>query len=167
MNGVSKAYAMTGWRIGYAAGDVDLIKAMAKMQSQVTGGACSISQAAAAEALSGDQTLVTERRASFKARRDHVVARLNQISGLRCIMPDGAFYVFPDCRGWLGRSTAGGAVLNNDSDVAERLLEEQEVAVVHGAAYGLSPHIRISYATDMATLDMALDRINAFAEGLS
>ncbi|MEK9596738.1 MAG: pyridoxal phosphate-dependent aminotransferase [Rhodospirillaceae bacterium] len=167
MNGVSKAYAMTGWRIGYAAGDVDLIKAMAKMQSQVTGGACSISQAAAAEALTGDQTLVTERRASFKARRDHVVARLNQISGLRCIMPDGAFYVFPDCRGWLGRSTAGGAVLNNDSDVAERLLEEQEVAVVHGAAYGLSPHIRISYATDMATLDRALDRINAFAEGLS
>ena len=96
-----------------------------------------------------------------------MIIRLNQISGLRCIMPDGAFYVFPDCRGWLGRSTAGGAVLNNDSDVAERLLEEQEVAVVHGAAYGLSLHIRISYATDMATLDTALDRINAFAEGLS
>lgn len=167
MNGVSKAYAMTGWRIGYAGGNADLIKAMAKMQSQVTGGACSISQAAAAEALRGDQTVVLERRASFKARRDHVVARLNQIAGLRCGLPDGAFYVFPDCRRWLGQRTAAGVLLTNDSDVAECLLEEQEVAVVHGAAYGLSPHFRISYATDRATLDTALDRINAFAEGLS
>jgi aspartate aminotransferase len=167
MNGVSKAYAMTGWRIGYAGGNADLIKAMAKMQSQVTGGACSISQAAAAEALRGDQTVVLERRASFKARRDHVVARLNQIAGLRCGLPDGAFYVFPDCRQWLGQRTAAGVLLTNDSDVAECLLEEQEVAVVHGAAYGLSPHFRISYATDRATLDTALDRINAFAEGLS
>lgn len=167
MNGVSKAYAMTGWRIGYAGGDAALIKAMAKMQSQVTGGACSISQAAAAAALAGDQTLVAERRAVFKARRDHVVARLNEIPGLRCALPDGAFYVFPDCRDWLGRKTAAGARLENDGDVAERLLEEREVAVVHGAAYGLSPHLRLSYATDLATLDAALDRIQAFAEGLT
>ena len=159
VNGASKVYAMTGWRIGYAGGPAPLIKAIAKAQSQSTSNPCSISQAATVAALNGDQSFLIERNAAFQRRRDLVVARLNAIPGLACPMPEGAFYVFPDCAGWIGRTTPAGRVLNTDEDVAGWLLDEAGVAVVHGAAFGLSPAFRISYATADHLLVDACDRI--------
>jgi aspartate aminotransferase len=159
MNGASKAYAMTGWRIGYAGGPAWLIRAMAKIQSQSTSNPCSIAQAAAAAALSGDQGFLKERAAVFEARRDLVVAMLNQTPGLACPRPEGAFYVYPDCSGLIGRRTPDGRPLVTDEDVAAYLLDSVGVAVVHGAAFGLSPAFRISYATDTATLEEAGRRI--------
>ena len=159
VNGASKAYAMTGWRIGFAGGPVPIIKAMAKIQSQSTSNPCSIAQAAVVAALNGPQDFLKERAKSFQSRRDLVVSMLNQASGLRCPTPEGAFYVYPDCSGLIGRTTPAGAVLKTDEDVAGYLLESEGVAVVHGAAFGLSPAFRISYATDAATLEDACTRI--------
>jgi aspartate aminotransferase len=167
MNGVSKAYAMTGWRIGYAGGPAALIKAMAKVQSQSTSNPCSISQAAAVEALSGPQDFIAERNVVFRERRDMVVAMLNQAEGLTCPTPDGAFYVYPSCQGMIGKRTPDGAVLSSDLDVATYLLESQGVAVVHGEAFGLSPHFRISYATSTAALKDACTRIQRACAALT
>ncbi len=166
MNGVSKAYAMTGWRIGYAAGPVELINAMRKVESQSTSNPTSISQWAAVEALNGPQDFIPERNAVFKERRDLVVGMLNQAKGLQCPMPEGAFYVYPSCEGCLGKSTAGGTMLHTDEDFATALLEEEGVAVVHGAAFGLSPFFRISYATSTEALEEACMRIQRFCGGL-
>ena len=159
VNGVSKAFSMTGWRVGYAGGPAQLIRAMAKVQSQSTTHTCSISQAAAAAALSGPMGFLDEWRARFRERRDAVVARLNAIDGLRCAMPDGAFYVYPSCAGVLGRRTPGGKTLETDSDFVAYLLEAEGVAAVQGAAFGLEPYFRISYATSIETLTEACDRI--------
>ena len=161
VNGVSKAFAMTGWRIGYAGGPAHLIKAMAKLQTQSTGSPSAVSQAAAVAALNGPHDYVRERAARFQARRDLVVSMLNQASGIDCRRPDGAFYVFPGCAGLLGRTTPGGKTLENDLDVALYFLEDAGVAVVHGAAYGLSPHFRISFATSDENLTEACQRIQA------
>ncbi len=166
MNGVSKAYAMTGWRIGYAAGPVELINAMRKVESQSTSNPTSISQWAAVEALNGPQDFIPERNAVFKERRDLVVGMLNQAKGLECPMPEGAFYVYPSCEGCLGKSTASGTMLHTDEDFATALLEEEGVAVVHGAAFGLSPFFRISYATSTEALEEACMRIQRFCGGL-
>ncbi len=146
MNGVSKAYAMTGWRIGYAAGPEHLIKAMTKLQSQTTSNASSISQWASVEALNGTQHFIKENAKLFKDRRDLVVSMLNQAKGLECPTPEGAFYVYPSCAKLIGKTTPGGKVLENDEDVVTALLEDEGVAVVHGAAFGLSPYFRISYS---------------------
>ena len=162
MNGVSKAYAMTGWRIGYGAGPEPLIKAMAKLQSQSTSNPSSVAQYAAVEALNGPQGFIAERCAVFRGRRDLVVSMLNQARGLKCPSPEGAFYVYPSCEGLIGKTSAGGRRLGNDEDVVTALLEEEGVAVVHGAAFGLSPFFRISYATDSATLEEACRRIQRF-----
>jgi aspartate aminotransferase len=159
MNGVSKAYAMTGWRIGYAAGPVPLIKAMATIQSQSTSNPCSISQAAAVEALNGPQDFVPERTAAFCKRRDRVVELLNQAPGITCSKPEGAFYVYPGCDGLIGKTTAEGKILENDTDVVAWLLESEGIAVVQGAAFGLSPCFRISYATALDVLEDACTRI--------
>jgi aspartate aminotransferase len=159
MNGVAKAYAMTGWRIGYAGGPVELIKAMAKIQSQSTTNPCSISQAAAVEALTGPQDFIAERAASFQARRDLVVERLNQAPGLRCHRPEGAFYVYPSCAGVIGKRTADGTELTDAETFARHLLEAEGVAVVHGAAFGLDPYFRVSYATSTELLEEACRRI--------
>jgi len=159
MNGVSKAYAMTGWRIGYAAGPVPLIKAMAKIQSQSTSNPCSISQAAAVEALNGPQDFVSERATAFRTRRDRVVELLNQAPGIICSKPDGAFYVYPGCDGLIGKTTVEGKVLDNDTDVVAWLLETEGIAVVQGAAFGISPCFRISYATALDVLEDACTRI--------
>jgi aspartate aminotransferase len=159
VNGASKAYAMTGWRIGFAGGPKPLIKAMAKIQSQSTSNPCSIAQAAATAALTGPQDFLAERAKAFEARRDLVVSMLNQCSGLQCPRPDGAFYVYPDCAGLIGKRTPDGKTLKTDEDVAGYLLDAEGVAVVHGAAFGLSPAFRISYATDSATLEEACARI--------
>jgi len=159
MNGVAKAYAMTGWRIGYAGGPVELIKAMAKVQSQSTSNPSSISQAATVEALRGPQDFIPQRNAIFKQRRDLVVSMLNQAPGLTCPTPEGAFYVYPGCQGLIGKKTPDGKVLTNDEDVATYLLEAEGVAVVFGAAFGLSPHFRISYATSTEALEEACTRI--------
>lgn len=159
MNGASKAYAMTGWRIGYAGGPAWLIKAMAKLQSQSTSNPCSVSMAAVAAALNGDQSFLAARNDAFVKRRDLVVSMLNQTPGLRCPTPQGAFYVYPDCAGLIGKTTPGGKALTNDEDVAAYLLEAEGVAVVHGAAFGLSPAFRISYATSEALLEDACLRI--------
>jgi len=159
VNGVSKAYAMTGWRIGYAAGRKDLIKAMAKIQSQSTSNPSSISQAAAVEALNGDQEFLDERTEAFKRRRDFVVSRLNAIDGISCNRPEGAFYVFPSCKGILGRKTPEGNILNNDQDVVTYFLEHSLVATVQGSAFGAEGFFRISYATSDEALDKALTRI--------
>ncbi len=159
MNGASKAYAMTGWRIGFAGGPAWLVKAMAKIQSQSTSNPCSIAQAAATAALSGDQSFLKERAAVFQGRRDLVVSMLNQAPGLACPRPEGAFYVYPDCSGLIGRRTPDGRMLRTDEDVAAYFLDSVGVAVVHGAAFGLSPAFRISYATDTATLEEACRRI--------
>ncbi|MEO3997929.1 pyridoxal phosphate-dependent aminotransferase [Mesorhizobium sp. CAU 1732] len=161
INGVSKAYAMTGWRIGYAAGPADLIKAMAVVQSQATSNPTSISQAAAIEALTGTQDFIPERRDSFRARRDLVVSGLNAIDGIECRMPEGAFYAFASCAGLLGGKTPDGDVIGSDRDFANYLLEKAEVAVVPGSAFGLSPFFRISYATSQGELEEALRRISA------
>ncbi len=163
MNGVSKSYSMTGWRIGYAAGPKDIIKAIAKIQSQSTSNPTSISQAAAVEALNGKQDFIKERANSFKERRDFVVDNLNNINGLSCLRPEGAFYVFPSCKKLLGKKTK----LKNDKDFVERLLEKSEVAVVPGSAFGLDGYFRISYATSMKNLEKAIGRIKTFCESFN
>ncbi len=167
MNGVSKAYAMTGWRLGYAGGPVELIKAIGKIQSQSTTHACSITQAAAVEALNGPQDFIAERNAVFKERRDMVVAMLNDAPGLSCQTPEGAFYVYPSCAGVIGKTTPEGKVIDSDEDFAAYLLEAVGVAVVHGAAFGLSPYFRISYATATETLEEACRRIRRACEALA
>lgn len=158
-NGVSKAYAMTGWRIGYAGGPQEIIKAMAKIQSQSTSNPSSISQAAAVEALNGDQAFLKDWVASFKDRRDAVVDMLNKAEGLECLTPEGAFYVYPSCAGCIGKTTPDGKVIENDQDFVTYLLESEGVAAVHGEAFGLSPHFRVSYATSMDALNEACARI--------
>ena len=163
MNGVSKSYSMTGWRIGYAAGPKEIIKAMAKIQSQSTSNPTSISQAAAVEALNGTQEFIKERSDSFKERRDFVVDSLNNIKGINCLKPEGAFYVFPSCKKLLGKKTK----LKTDKDFVEKLLEQSEVAVVQGSAFGLDGYFRISYATSMENLKKAMGRIKSFCENLS
>lgn len=165
MNGVSKSYAMTGWRIGYGAGPEALIKAMAKLQSQSTSNPCSISQYAAEAALTGPQDYITDSRAVFQRRRDLVVAGLNACPGLDCPVPQGAFYVYPSIAGLIGRTSAGGTLIDSDEAFANALLDETGVAVVFGAAFGLSPHFRISYATSDAVLQDAMARIRRFCEG--
>ena len=159
INGVSKAYSMTGWRIGYAAGSVELIKAIAKIQSQSTSNPCSVSQAAAVEALNGPQDYLKDNAAMFQRRRDAVVAKLNDIEGLTCQTPEGAFYVFPSCKEVFGKKTPVGAIIENDTDFASYLLEEALVAVVPGVAFGLEGFFRISYATSDELLEKACDRI--------
>jgi aspartate aminotransferase len=166
MNGCSKAYAMTGWRIGFAGAPVRLIKAMDKLQSQSTSNTSSISQAAAVEALTGPQESVEEMRVVYQRRRDMVVAMLNEAAGVRCPTPEGAFYVFPDIRGCLGKTSAGGKRIETDEDFCLALLEEQGVAAVHGAAFMFPGHFRISYATDDASLREACARIQRFCAGL-
>ncbi len=167
VSGVSKTYAMTGWRVGFCGGPPALVKAMVNMQSQATSGVAGPAQAAAAAALDGPQDLVAERAAIYRSRRDQVVAALNLAPGLACHRPEGAFYVYPSVAGCLGRTTAGGRRLATDEDFAMALLEEQHVAVVHGAAFGMSPYIRLSYAADEATLAEACRRIGAFCRALS
>ena len=167
MNGVSKAYAMTGWRIGFAGGPAPLIKLMGKVIGQTTSNACSISQAAAVEALNGPQDFIAERAAAFQARRDRVVSMLNQATGVTCATPEGAFYVYPSIAGLIGRSTPGGAVIDSDEAFATELLQAEDVAVVHGAAFGASPFFRISYATSVAELEDACGRIQRFCASLS
>ncbi|HEY4343117.1 MAG TPA: pyridoxal phosphate-dependent aminotransferase [Parvibaculum sp.] len=166
MNGVSKAYSMTGWRIGYCAGPLELIKAMTTIQSQSTSNPTSISQWAAVEALNGTQHFIPERAESFKARRDLVVSMLNQATGLKCPTPEGAFYVYPSCAGCIGKTTPKGRVINTDQDFVEALLEEEGVAVVHGEAFGLAPFFRISYATSTEALTAACERIQRFCASL-
>ncbi|NVP53938.1 pyridoxal phosphate-dependent aminotransferase [Mycoplana rhizolycopersici] len=159
INGVSKAYAMTGWRIGYAGGPKALIKAMAVIQSQATSCPSSVSQAASVEALNGPQDFLKERQESFKRRRDLVVAALNAIPGIECRTPEGAFYTFAGCGGLMGRQTPAGKTIETDADFTDYLLEVAHVAVVPGSAFGLSPYFRISYATSEAELKEALKRI--------
>ena len=166
MNGVSKAYSMTGWRIGYCCGPVELINAMRKVQSQTTSNPCSISQWAAVEALNGTQDFIPERAEVFKGRRDLVVSMLNQASGIECPTPEGAFYVYPSCEKCLGKTTPSGKTLENDEDFVTALLEEEGVAVVQGSAFGLSPFFRISYATSTEVLEDACMRIQRFCSSL-
>ena len=163
MNGVSKSYSMTGWRIGYAAGPKEIIKAMAKIQSQSTSNPTSISQAAAVEALNGTQDFILERSNSFKERRNFVVDSLNNIKGISCLSPEGAFYVFPNCKKLLNNKTK----LKTDKDFVEKLLEKSEVAVVQGSAFGLEGYFRISYATSMENLKKAMERIKSFCNSLN
>jgi aspartate aminotransferase len=165
-NGVSKAYAMTGWRIGYAAGPVALIKAMGTIQSQSTSNPCSVSQYAALEALTGPQGFLADWRRVFQGRRDLVVSMLNQAPGVRCPKPEGAFYVYPDISGCIGKATPAGTVISNDEVFATALLEETGVAVVFGAAFGLSPNFRVSYATSDEVLREACSRIQRFCGSL-
>ncbi len=167
MNGVSKSYAMTGWRIGYGAGPKEIIKAMAKIQSQSTTNPSSISQAAAMEALNGTQDFIIERSKAFQERRDFVVKSLNEIKGLNCLNPDGAFYVFPNCSKLLNKKDKKGKLLKTDSDFVESLLENNGVAVVQGSAFGLEGYFRISYATSMQNLKNALKKISEFCNSLS
>ncbi len=163
MNGVSKSYAMTGWRIGYAAGPENIIKAIRKIQSQSTSNPSSISQAAAVEALNGTQKFIKKRANSFKARRNFVVNSLNSIKGISCLKPNGAFYVFPNCKKLLGNKTK----LKTDTDFVKKLLEKSNVAVVQGSAFGLDGYFRISYATSMQKLKTAMSRIKSFCENLN
>jgi aspartate aminotransferase len=165
-NGVSKAYAMTGWRIGYAAGPAALIKAMSTIQSQSTSNPSSISQYAALEALNGPQDFLAPNRTLFQGRRDLVVSMLNAAEGITCPKPEGAFYVYPDISGCIGKATSGGVIINNDEVFATALLEETGVAVVFGAAFGLSPNFRVSYATSDAVLAEACKRIQTFCAAL-
>ena len=166
MNGVSKAYSMTGWRIGYAAGPKDIIKAIAKIQSQSTSNPSSISQAAAVEALNGVQSFIKERASSFQERRDFVVNTLNAIEGIECLNPDGAFYVFPSCKGLIGKKDIKGKEIKNDTDFVQSLLENNGVAVVQGSAFGLDGFFRISYATSKENLKKALEKISSFCKSL-
>ena len=163
MNGVSKSYAMTGWRIGYAAGPKEIIRAISKIQSQSTSNPSSISQAAAVEALNGNQDFIQERSNAFKERRDFVVNSLNSIKGISCLKPNGAFYVFPSCKKLLGKKTK----LKTDSEFVEKLLEKSNVAVVQGSAFGLDGYFRISYATSMENLRKAMERIKTFCDTLN
>ena len=166
-NGVSKSYAMTGWRIGYAAGPLDLIKAMKKMQSQSTSNPSSISQASAETALTGDQSFLQERNDAFKGRRDLVVKMLNDIDGISCHTPEGAFYIYASCAGCMGKQTPDGKTLETDEDFVTYLLESVGVAAVHGAAFGLSPYFRVSYATSTEALTQACERIAKACDALS
>ncbi|MBW3096081.1 pyridoxal phosphate-dependent aminotransferase [Pseudohoeflea coraliihabitans] len=166
MNGVSKAYAMTGWRIGYAGGPQKLIKAMDTIQGQQTSGAASISQWAAVEALNGPQDFIARNKAIFKGRRDLVVSMLNQASGITCPVPEGAFYVYPSCAGTIGKTAPSGKVIETDADFVAELLESEGVAVVQGSAFGLGPNFRISYATSDAILEEACSRIQRFCAAL-
>jgi len=162
MNGVSKAYAMTGWRIGYAAGPLALIKAMDMVQGQQTSGACSIAQWASVEALNGNQDFVRQNKQVFEERRNLIVSMLNQAKGISCPVPEGAFYVYPSCAGVLGKTTPQGKRLETDEDFVTALLEEEGVAVVHGSAFGLGPNFRISYAASNEMLEEAGRRIQRF-----
>ncbi len=167
MNGVSKAYAMTGWRIGFGAGPGWLIEAMEKMQGQQTSGACTISQHAALAALTGPQDFIRQSRAAFQRRRDMLVERLNAVPGLRCEVPQGAFYAFVSCEDLIGRVTPRGARLDSDEDVVNALLDEADIAAVHGSAFGLGPYFRIAYALDESSLDKACIAIRRFVESLT
>ncbi len=167
MNGVSKAYSMTGWRIGYAAGPKDIIKAIAKIQSQSTTNPSSISQAASVEALSGTQDFIKKRADSFQKRRDFVVNALNAIDGIECLNPDGAFYVFPSCKGLMGKKDPNGNEIKSDTDFVQSLLENSGIAVVQGSAFGLEGFFRISYATSMENLKKALEKISSFCKSLN
>lgn len=166
-NGVSKSYAMTGWRIGYAGGPTELIKAMGKIQSQSTSNPSSISQAAAVAALNGDQSFLEERNDAFRERRDLVVQMLNDSDGLECLKPEGAFYVYPSCAGCIGKTTPDGKVIETDEDFVTYLLESEGVACVQGAAFGLSPCFRISYATSTEALKEACARIQRACQALN
>jgi aspartate aminotransferase len=167
MNGVSKAYSMTGWRIGYGGGPEPLIKAISTLQSQSTSNPCSISQWASVEALEGPQDFLKDWVKSFQERRDLVVSMLNQAKGIRCPKPEGAFYVYPSCKGVIGKTSREGKKIGNDEDFATALLQEEGVAVVHGAAFGLSPFFRISYATGIEALEEACRRIQRFCANLT
>lgn len=167
MNGVAKAYAMTGWRIGYAGGPAHLIKAMAKVQSQSTSNPCSISQAATVEALNGPQDFIAERAEVFKERRDLVVGMLNEAEGIDCPTPEGAFYVYPSVAGCIGKATPSGKVINTDEDFVAYILEDYGVAAVQGEAFGLSPHFRVSYATSTEALTEACKRIQQACKALT
>jgi aspartate aminotransferase len=167
MNGVSKAYAMTGWRIGYAAGPAELIKTMRKVISQTTSNPSSISQYAALAALNGSHDFLPERNEVFKKRRDFVVAELNKAEGLTCATPEGAFYVYPSCAGVIGKTAPSGKLIETDADFASELLETEKVAVVMGTAFGLSPAFRISYATSDQALEKAMTRIQKFCAALT
>jgi aspartate aminotransferase len=166
MNGVSKAYAMTGWRIGYAAGPPELIKAMDMVQGQQTSGACTISQWASVEALTGPQDFIPVRRKAFEERRDLVVSMLNQAKHIECPKPEGAFYVYPSVAGAIGRKAPSGKAIETDEDFVAELLEETGVAAVHGSAFGQGPNIRVSYATSLANLESACKKIQAFTAAL-
>lgn len=166
MNGVSKAYAMTGWRIGYAAGPLPLIKAMDMIQGQQTSGACSIAQWAAVEALNGPQDFITESKKAFEERRDLVVSMLNQASGIVCPKPEGAFYVYPSCAALIGKTAPSGKVIESDEDFVMELLATEGVATVHGSSFGLGPNFRVSYATSNAKLEEACSRIQRFCASL-
>ncbi|MEM9783027.1 MAG: aminotransferase class I/II-fold pyridoxal phosphate-dependent enzyme, partial [Pseudomonadota bacterium] len=167
VNGVSKAYAMTGWRIGYAAGPEQLITAMRKVQSQSTSNPSSISQWAAVEALNGPQDYIAMSCRAFQKRRDLVVSMLNQATGIECPTPEGAFYVYPSIRGLIGKTAPGGTVIENDEAFVTQLLETEGVAVVHGAAFGTSPNFRASYATSEDVLEEACSRIQRFCASLA
>jgi aspartate aminotransferase len=167
MNGVSKAYAMTGWRIGYAAAPIELIKAMDMIQGQQTSGACTIAQWASVEALNGPQDFIARNKVIFQGRRDLVVSMLNQARGIVCPSPEGAFYVYPSCAGLIGKKGPSGKVIENDEDFCGELLDSEGVAVVFGAAFGLGPNFRISYATSEALLEEACSRIQRFTASLS
>jgi aspartate aminotransferase len=160
INGVSKSYAMTGWRIGYGAAPLELIKPMGKLQSQSTGNACSIAQAAAVEALRGPQDFIKERTAIFQTRRDAVVQRINRIPGLDCHLPEGAFYVFPSCRDLIGKRTPEGKTIESSDDLVLYLLDTEGLAVLQGTAYGVPPYFRISYATSMEKLNEGCERLD-------
>ena len=166
MNGVSKAYSMTGWRLGYAAGPQELVKAMELVQGQQTSGPSSITQWAAVEALNGPQDFIAERRRAFEDRRDMVVSMLNQASGLSCPRPDGAFYVFPSCAETIGKKTEDGVEITSDEDFVTQLLEKEGVAVVHGSAFGLGPNFRLSYAASTEDLEESCKRIQRFCGSL-
>lgn len=167
MNGVSKAYAMTGWRIGYAAGPDKLIKAMELVQGQQTSGACSIAQWAAVEALNGPQDFIPQSRKVFEERRDLVVSMLNQASGLKCPKPEGAFYVYPSCAALIGKKAPSGKVIETDEDFVMELLATEGVATVHGSSFGLGPNFRVSYATSNAALEEACRRIQRFCASIA
>ena len=166
MNGVSKAYAMTGWRIGYAAGPAELIKAMDMVQGQQTSGACTISQWAAVEALNGPQDFIPRARAAFEERRDLVVSMLGQAKYLKCPKPEGAFYVYPSCAEAIGKKAPSGKVIGTDEDFVAELLEAEGIATVHGSAFGQGPNFRVSYATSLANLEQACKKIQNFTAGL-
>jgi aspartate aminotransferase len=167
MNGVSKAYAMTGWRIGYAAGPAELIKAMDMVQGQQTSGACTVAQWAAVEALNGPQYFIPRSRVAFEERRDLVVSMLGQARLLTCPKPEGAFYVYPSCAEAIGRKAPSGKVIATDEDFVSELLEDQGVAAVHGSAFGQGPNFRVSYATSLDVLETACKKIQSFTASLT
>ena len=166
VNGCSKAYAMTGWRIGFAGGPDWLIKSMSKLQSQSTSNPCSIAQAAATAALNGDQSFLAERNAAFEKRRDLVVSMLNQVDGISCPRPEGAFYVYPDVSGLIGKSTPKGVKIETDEQLVTYYLDEARVAAVHGGAFGVEPAFRVSYATSEELLTQACERIQEASAAL-